>query len=529
MTRLDAAPVAASDLLQDGLGLLGRVLDGVATAACFIDAEERIQSWNACYERFFPEHRGLLRRGWPYAENLRRYFEANSSASDPAHFEEILAAGIARHRAMVHPTLFQKKDGRRLRSQIVWFADRSCLKTWTDETFAHSHQDPIASDAPQAASGYGIAIFDAAGRFVRANRQLEELFPRAVDLFDQGASYADHLRRYAETAFAESEREKIQALVGRGDPPPQPLDRPLVIRRRDGGWLQLEERRLFDGRMNALWLDISAVKSLEATNAELNRLVGELTEARLKAESANRVRSEFVAMMSHELRTPLHAIIGFAEVIRDLAGRKPGLDAFIGHAGDILEGGRRLLGAIDEMLDLARIDSGRFQLDARAIDPEKLLHTCMRLTADEATRRGIGVSTSIAAGCPTIWADEAALRKVLLNLISNGLKFTPVGGRVRLGAEGREEGRVRLSIADTGVGIPADRLSGIFEPFTRLDASYRRETEGVGVGLALVRELVSHMGGEIQIRSEVGRGTVVELNLPSQRPAGPRGPQGATQ
>ncbi len=517
MSAPDQLHAGGSDLRQEGGGLLGLVLDGLRTAACYIDPEERIQSWNQSYERFFPEHRGLLRRGWPYAENLRRYFEVNSSATDPVQFEELLAAGIERHRRTNHSTLFEKKDGRRLRSQVIRFSDGGCLKMWTDETVVHAVRDPAAPEASLTESGYGVAVFEASGRFVRANRQLEELFPRAVDLFAPQASYADHLRRYAETAFAESERDKIHALVGRGDPPAQPLDRPLVIRRRDGGWLQLEERRLFDGSLHALWLDISTVKSLQATNEELNRLVGELTEARLKAESANRVRSEFVAMMSHELRTPLHAIIGFAEVIRDLAGRKPGLDAFIGHASDILDGGRRLLGAIDEMLDLARIDAGRIRLDARAIDPEKLLATCVRLAADEAARRGVMVTVVISPGCPTIWADEPALRKVLLNLLSNGVKFTPQGGRISVGARPVEGSKVRLTIADTGIGIPWDRLSGIFEPFTQLDASYRREAEGVGVGLALVRELVEHMDGEIAISSEVGQGTVVDVTLPSAR------------
>ena len=519
MKVADSTQIDAFDLREEGLGLLGRILDSVGTAACYIDPEERIQTWNRNYERFFPEHEGLLHRGWPYEQNLRRYFEANSSAMDAAHFEELLAAGLERHRGTTQPSLFQKKDGRRLKSQVVRFADGGCLKTWTDETATHSVREPSAPDAPLSAFGYGVSVFDRNGRFVRANRQLEELFPRAVDLFHGQTSYADHLRRYAETAFAESERDKIHVLIGRGDPPAQPLDRPLVIRRRDGGWLQLEERRLFDGSLNALWLDISTVKSLEATNEELNRLVGELTEARLKAESANRVRSEFVAMLSHELRTPLHTIIGFAEVIRELAGRKAGLDSFIDHANDILDSGHRLLGAIDEMLDLARMGAGRIRLDVREIDPEKLLATCARLAADEATSRGVEISVAVTPGCPTIWADEPALRKVLLNFLSNGIKFTPQGGRISLEAQPADGGRVKLIIADTGIGIPADRLTGIFEPFTQLDASYRREAEGVGIGLALVRELVEYMDGEVAISSEFGRGTVVEVTLPSARTA----------
>jgi signal transduction histidine kinase len=200
-----------------------------------------------------------------------------------------------------------------------------------------------------------------------------------------------------------------------------------------------------------------------------------------------------------------------------LAARKPGLDAFIGHAADILDGGQRLLSAVEEMLELARIDAGRIRLDARSIDAEKVLTACRRMIADEAARRGISITIAAAPGGPTIWADEPALRKVLLNLLSNGLKFTPRGGRITCSAAAVTGDRVRLTVADTGVGIPADRLSGLFEPFTQLDASYRREAEGAGIGLALARELVEHMGGRIAIRSTVGQGTVVDVDLPTGR------------
>jgi len=167
-----------------------------------------------------------------------------------------------------------------------------------------------------------------------------------------------------------------------------------------------------------------------------------------------------VVNTGHELRTPLHSIIGFAEVIRDLAYRKPELSAFVGHANDILEGGVRLLGAIDEMLGLARVDAGRIRLHSREIDPEKLLAACARLAADGAMRRSISILVSVDAGCPTIWADEPALRKVLLNLLSNGIEFTPQGGRISLGAVPASGNGIKLTVADTGIGIPADRLSG---------------------------------------------------------------------
>jgi len=509
MTKLDAKSLATADLGQPGIGLLGVALDHVATAACYIDPQERLQSWNRAYERFFPEHAGVLREGWDYADNLRRYFQVNSDEDDPARFEEIVAAALARHRQMRHPSLFQKKDGRWLRSQVIWFDDGGCLKMWTDESAAH-----VGGGAGDPLTDYGVAIFDAAGHFLRANRHMGELFPRAVDLFHFGTTYADHLRRYAETAFAPGEEDKVAQLAGRADPLALPLSRPVVIRRKDGGWLQVEDRRLFDGSLNMLWLDISAVKSLEATNEELNRLVRELTEARAQAESASRAKSEFVAMMSHELRTPLHAIIGFAEVIRDLVAEKPGLDPLALHSSDILEAGRRLLRSIDGMLDLARIDAGRVRLDPRPIDPEKLLTTCLRLISEDAGRGDVALSKVLAADCPAIWADEAALRKVLLNVLSNAVKFTPRGGTVVLSAEPLAAGRMRIAVSDTGIGIPADRADGVFEAFTVADPSYERRAEGAGIGLAVVKELVKRMDGDVSIESSVGLGTLVEIRLP---------------
>jgi len=509
MPPLDTQTLATADLRQPGIGLLGIALDHVATAACYIDPQERIQSWNRAYERYFPEHAGVLRADWDYTDNLRRYFRANSDEEDPARFEEIVAAAIARHRQMTHPSLFQKKDGRWLRSQVIWFEDGGCLKMWTDESAAH-----VGGGVGDPLSDFGVAMFDGTGQFLRANRHMGELFPHAVDLFHVGTTYADHLRRYAETAFALGEEDKIALLAGRADPLAPPLSRPVVVRRKDGGWLQVEDRRLFDGSLNMLWLDISAVKSLEATNEELNRLVRELTEARAQAESASRAKSEFVAMMSHELRTPLHAIIGFAEVITDLVTEKPGLDPLGLHAGDILEAGHRLLRSIDAMLDLARIDAGRVRLDPRPIDPDKLLATCLRLTSEDAGRNGVALSKMLPADCAAIWADEAALRKVLLNVLSNAVKFTPRGGTVVLSAAPTEAGGLRIAIADTGIGIPADRAEGVFEAFSVADSSYERHAEGAGIGLAVVKELVKRMQGEVSISSTIGQGTLVEILLP---------------
>jgi cell cycle sensor histidine kinase DivJ len=237
-----------------------------------------------------------------------------------------------------------------------------------------------------------------------------------------------------------------------------------------------------------------------------------LDEARKQAESANEMKSRFLATVSHELRTPLNAIIGFSEM---LANDKlvPADDARRrDYARMINISGQHLLEVVNTLLDISKIDSGTFQLDPEPVCVEEWVTDTvgmMRLKAEEA---GVAVHANIEPGLPEIVADRRACKQILINLLSNAVKFTPRGGRVSIGVI-REGGTLVLAIEDTGVGIPADDLPRIGEPFFQARGSYDRPFEGTGLGFSVVRGLVALHGGTVGIDSTVGEGTRVTVRL----------------
>jgi cell cycle sensor histidine kinase DivJ len=237
-----------------------------------------------------------------------------------------------------------------------------------------------------------------------------------------------------------------------------------------------------------------------------------LDEARKQAESASEMKSRFLATVSHELRTPLNAIIGFSEMLandklvpKDDARRRD-------YARMINISGQHLLEVVNTLLDISKIDSGTFQLDPEPVNVTEWIEDTvgmMRLKAEEA---GVAVKASVEPGLPDIVADRRACKQILINLLSNAVKFTPRGGRVTIDVR-RENGHLVLAIADTGVGIAAEDLPRIGEPFFQARGSYDRPFEGTGLGFSVVRGLVNLHGGTVCIESTVGEGTRVTVRF----------------
>ena len=244
---------------------------------------------------------------------------------------------------------------------------------------------------------------------------------------------------------------------------------------------------------------------------DLRLKYAELREANVELERRNRFKSQFLANMSHELRTPLHAIIGFAEAIRDgLAG--PTTVEQLEFAGDIHKAGRQLLRLIDDILDFTKLESGATELVLEPCDLAGLVDEVLRVTRGLAQRRGVTMSADIRPRPLELTADPVKLRQVFYNLLSNAIKFTDAGGRVTVRARLEKE-VVRIEVADTGVGIAPSDLADIFTEFTQVDASLTRRHEGAGLGLALVRRLVRLHGGDIHVASDLGRGSTFVVTL----------------
>jgi signal transduction histidine kinase len=233
----------------------------------------------------------------------------------------------------------------------------------------------------------------------------------------------------------------------------------------------------------------------------------------IAAESASRAKSDFLAAMSHELRTPLNAIGGYAELM-EMGVRGPVTDAQRRDLGRIRVSQEHLLGLIGSILDLSRIESGRLRYEIADIALDSVFADMEALTAPQAEAKGHQLHFEPTEDGLIVRADPEKLRQILLNLLSNAVRHTPEGSTIRVEASARAKGTVRIAVIDTGKGIALDSQAAIFEPFVQLDRSLTSATHGVGLGLAISRDLARGMGGELSVSSTPGAGATFMLDLP---------------
>jgi len=255
--------------------------------------------------------------------------------------------------------------------------------------------------------------------------------------------------------------------------------------------------------------------ALRVANETLSGLAARLEEEKNHALAANKAKNEFLANMSHELRTPLNAIIGFGELLETVRGDRLDSEAreYLRH---IVNGGRHLLKIISSILDLCRIESGRWTIEPRVVDLPALVQECIELTAPEAAQKGLAVETRFGEALTRIHTDPSALWQVVVNLLSNAIKFTPKGGRVtvEVGRGAENSDRFFIRVVDSGIGISAADRDRIFDMFWQADGTYAKQHDGLGVGLPMSRRLVELLGGGIAVESPPGGGTVMTVELP---------------
>ncbi len=275
---------------------------------------------------------------------------------------------------------------------------------------------------------------------------------------------------------------------------------------------------LLSRRLEETSRDILAYRSQrEKLIAELERARDQAERDRRRAEEASRAKSRFLATMSHELRTPLNAIMGFSEILSHEMMGPHAVSAYKHYSADIHSSGHYLLALIDDILDLSRIETGRQELAEEAVDIAAVAGECARLFQARADERRHALLFDVPGDCPRLIGDRRALRQILLNLVSNAIKFTPAGGTIRVAAAVDDGERLVLSVKDTGPGIPAHELDGAVAAFARGALATRRAIDGAGLGLPIVKGLVKLHEGELAIRSMDGAGTIVLVIFPRRR------------
>ena len=352
--------------------------------------------------------------------------------------------------------------------------------------------------------GEGLSVFDRDGRLIAWNGRFAKILAMPVDL--AGASLNDILLQQALRGDfgplddpAREARERAESFY---------RDLPAVKERTtmNRNVLQIRRRAMPDGAVVSLYSDITERKASEE----------KMAQALAQAELANRAKSDFLANMSHELRTPLNAIIGFAEAVSmELLG--PVYDKKqLEYIRDIHSSGLLLLSIINDVLDMSKIEAGKFELARENVPIQPLIREAVRMVSERARSRKLTLAATMPDEDISVWADERAIKQILLNLLSNAVKFSYEGGRVEIRAKLDEAGDLELDVEDYGIGMAASEIVRALEPFGQAKAAVTKSHGGTGLGLPIAKGLTHAHGGRLTVVSTPRRGTLVRILLPQQ-------------
>ena len=504
-------------------------IEAINAGFAMFDPGDRLVAWNRRYADLWaasadpaiPDGRKrisrLLRRGIRFEDLVRGLADAGSHRAAGMTDKEAWVDGrIAAHEAPGNPI--------ELRIENSWIRvsnhrteDGGYVTLMTDITQLKQRGAELAAQssllrATLESLGEGVAVVDFSGRLLAWNRPYVQLVGLPVDF--AGGTLADAIAEQARSGEIDS------ASVG------DVLEgwRRAIATREP---VHVERRRADGTHIELAGLPVAGIGHVITVRdvTKERRTMLQLQEARDRAESSNRAKSAFLANMSHELRTPLNAILGFAEVMEQQLLGPLGSNRYVNYAADIRWSGNHLLQLINDVLDLSKIEAGRAELIEEVLDVPSLARDCVRLLDERARDAGVRWREVIPTELPSLKADARGIRQILLNLLTNAVKFTGTGGTVTFEARQETDGGLALTIADTGTGIPDSELAHIFEPFRyRSNALVSRAKEGTGLGLSICKRLVEMHGGTIELTSKIDHGTTVTVRFPASRVVEPVNP-----
>ncbi|MEN3930443.1 ATP-binding protein [Microvirga sp. W0021] len=388
--------------------------------------------------------------------------------------------------------------------------------------------DARLRDAIEAISE-AFVLWDNNNRLVLCNSKFRHLYNLPMSAVAPGMTYAEVIQHAREPVIRHSNMQN-----GASDTPYS-----FEAELGDGRWLQVNERRTRDGGYVSVGVDITPLKKHEEQLLESERrliatisdlqasreqledqaqqmadLAERYLEQKAKAETANRAKSEFLANMSHQLRTPLNAIIGFADMMKAGVFGKLGSERYEEYTQDILNSGQSLLGVIEDILEMSRIEDGRLTLNKTDVKVNEAIHTALTSIQEQVDLKGLSVTVDVIPEEICVPADQSALHRILVNLLQNAAKFTDDNGCITIRTR-QAHGAINIYVEDNGIGIPQHALQKIGRPFEQVEAEFSKTYKGSGLGLAIARSLTEMHGGSLRLRSQDGVGTIALIHLPT--------------
>ncbi|TXH39262.1 MAG: PAS domain S-box protein [Rhodospirillaceae bacterium] len=508
-------------------------IESLPDAFVWFDADDHVIMHNERYLEFFPFMRAMGDlRGKSFAEMVRSSFGQLGRAVD---VETYVTERMDRHRQGGSFEM-RLEDDTWVRVSERRTADNGTVSVWSNISDLKQAQQRLLDAVESMQEGFLLIGPDR--RVILSNRHCREMYPIAGHLLAPGCSYEAFVRFGAMNgqfleALDRNEDYVAEALALLENRSEMRVERELA----GGRWVLVSQRCMDDGSVVSIRTDLTPQKmreaELEAARNQLAKqaavlvdLAEKLEEARLSAVEASKAKTRFLAHMSHELRTPLNAILGFAKLIGDEMFGPIGVAKYAEYAGLIHESGSHLLSLINDVLDLSKIEAGRMVLDCQAVSVDALAAGSTRLMEGLAKDRNVHLCVEVMPDCRQVFGDERAIKQMIINLLSNALKFTPASGTVTLQFAVDGAGAA-ITVTDTGIGMTENDIEKALDPFGQVDGEIARQHQGTGLGLPLVKVMAEVHGGSLEIESEPGRGTTMRIRLPGDMSAGPQNNSGA--